>query len=123
MNLLNTLIYSGDPVLNTACENVNKNDEVKFLIDCMWLQMYGLKGIGLAANQVGVLKRVIVVHADSFKKVMINPEITKSYGGKITARETCLSFPGKEYLKVRDKQIIIHCLDENFKEKKYKLKV
>lgn len=84
--------------------------------------MYQGRGVGLSANQVGELKRIIVIHADGFKQVIINPVIIKTYGGKSTQKEGCLSSPGLQVVKVRFKQIIVEGFDENWKPIKRKLK-
>ncbi len=85
-----------DPVLKSLAEPVeNIDDEVRRLIDSMIETMYQASGIGLAANQVGMLKRVIVFEGEPGQKsrnpqVLINPEIVLSEG-KITTEEACLS--------------------------------
>ena len=85
-----------DPVLRSHAEPVNEiDDELQFLIDDMIQSMYDAPGIGLAANQVGVLKRVIVfesfsVEGENHPEVLVNPEIVLQEG-KITSEEACLS--------------------------------
>ncbi|SPD76157.1 peptide deformylase [uncultured Desulfobacterium sp.] len=85
-----------DPVLRAHAEPVEKIDNgIQELIDNMIETMYAAPGIGLAANQVGALKRVIVFEAFPKEKkgvpeVLVNPEIIVS-DGKICAEEACLS--------------------------------
>lgn len=111
-------------LLHIQCVEVEQNDpDIKSLLLSMWVIMYQGKGCGLAANQIGSNKRVIVVdNGSGLKLALINPVIVKRYGGKSTLKEGCLSFPGKQALVVRDKQIIVEALDQNFKPIRRKLK-
>ncbi len=86
-----------DPVLNTKAEPVENIDEdIQRLVDGMAELMYAAPGIGLAANQVGNLKRVLIYDISSKKEegrnlsVLINPEIILAEG-KIVHEEACLS--------------------------------
>lgn len=71
------------------------NDRVKTLIEDMKETMYNANGVGLAAPQVGILKRIIVVDVGEGPIVLINPEIIESSGSE-TDVEGCLSVPGRE---------------------------
>ena len=83
----------GDPVLREKCQPVSEiGNTIEQLIDDMAKVMYQHGGIGLAAPQVGVKKRVIVVDVDQKLMVFTNPEIL-SREGKETALEGCLSIP------------------------------
>jgi peptide deformylase len=96
-----------DEVLKKKAETVTDfNDELKELVNQMLETMYEKKGVGLAANQVGILKKVAVIDLDSGKEnqgknpiILINPEIVKAEGEEI-AEEGCLSLPGL-YKKVK----------------------
>lgn len=110
------------PALSADAEAVEQGDNIKGLIDSMWQLMYSSKGIGLAANQVGVLSRVIVVHANGFKQEFINPVVIKSYGGRVLNKEGCLSFPGAEAKMLRSRHIIVEGFDRDWKPVKRKLK-
>lgn len=100
------VIYPND-VLKTKAEEVKEfNDEIRNLVNDMFETMYKRGGVGLAANQVGVLKRVVVI--DLYSKterqgkeqiVLINPEIIAKEG-EIVKEEGCLSLPGL-YKKVK----------------------
>ena len=68
------------------------DDEVRRLVDDMFETMDAAKGVGLAANQVGVARRVAVVDADGDRFAMIDPVILESEG-RATAEEGCLSIP------------------------------
>jgi len=109
--------------LHRRAEEVPQHDMgVTLLIIEMWELMYRHRGIGLAANQVGELQRVIVLHVGSFKQAIINPIITRQYGGKATSKEGCLSYPALCVPMVRDRQIIVEGFDQNWKPIKRKLK-
>lgn len=113
-----------DPVLKAKAQLVAEvNDEVRQLLDDMLDTMYNAHGIGLAANQVGVLKRVIVVdvehnndHEPGKPIKLVNPEIIKVSDELFTYQEGCLSFP-QQYADVdRPKVITVRYLDENGKQ-------
>lgn len=113
---------SQHPALASIAEEVATGANVRELIDSMWDLMYSSKGIGLAANQVGVLSRVIVVHANGFKQEFINPVITKRRGGSALVSEGCLSFPGVKTKMLRSRHIIVEGFDRDWKPVKRKLK-
>ena len=113
---------SGDQVLHQTAKEVEMNADISWLIDDMWASMYKYRGIGLAANQIGELHRVIVVHANGLKMGIINPAITKRYGGKVSSKEGCLSFPMRQVPMIRDKQIVVEGFDESWNPIKRKLK-
>lgn len=90
----------GDPVLETRCEPVTEfgTDELKQLVENMFETMYANKGVGLAAPQVGELKRLTVVDPSggedpNARLVFVNPELVK-LEGKQVGEEGCLSIPG-----------------------------
>lgn len=89
------IVIYGDDVLNKKCRVVDKiDDRTKTLIGDMFETLYKLNGVGLAAPQVGVLKRIAVIDTDENPIVLINPEIL-SEEGEQTGTEGCLSYPGK----------------------------
>jgi peptide deformylase len=98
MALLPILTYP-HPILKSVAEPVTEvTDEIRKLVEDMAETMYAAPGVGLAANQVGVLKRVFVIDvadedATSDLKVFINPEIVEK-DGELVFSEGCLSFPG-----------------------------
>lgn len=116
------LVHRAHPALRAAAAEVPFKTDVSWLIIVMWAEMTQGRGCGLAANQLGELDRVIVVHVDNFKQEIINPVITKRYGGKTTSREGCLSFPGITAPMIRDRQIIVEGFDRYWKPIKRKLK-
>jgi peptide deformylase len=96
--LLNIRKY-GDPILKQKAEPVTEfNEELKTIFSDMLETMYAASGLGLAANQVGILKRMIVIDTgtiDSPKVLRLaNPEIIESGKEKQEYEEGCLSFPG-----------------------------
>lgn len=98
----------GDEVLTKKCKEVTKMTlRNRILISDMLDTMYESQGVGLAAPQVGILKRIAVVDIGDGPVVLINPEIL-STAGEQTGDEGCLSVPGKagtvtrpDYVKVR----------------------
>lgn len=98
MALLTILTYP-NPLLKSVAEPVTEvTDEVRVLVQDMAETMYAAPGVGLAANQIGVLKRIFVIDiADedepSDLKVFINPQIVEM-DGELVFSEGCLSFPG-----------------------------
>ena len=90
----------GCPVLRRRAEQVTSfDDEIKSLVDDMFETMFEAKGVGLAAPQVGVLRRVIVVDIGPYDPAfvplaLVNPEVL-AVGGEIKSEEGCLSFPGQ----------------------------
>ena len=86
----------GDEILNKKCKPVKEmTDRTKELIEDMFETMYEANGVGLAAPQVGILKRIVVIDVeDGYQYVLINPEIIEQ-DGEQTGYEGCLSVPGK----------------------------
>ena len=73
-------------------------------------------GVGLAAPQVGVLKRIVVIDVeDGYQYVLINPEIIEQ-DGEQTGYEGCLSVPGKTGVVTRPNHVVVRALDENMDE-------
>lgn len=109
----------GDEILKKVSKPVEVVDEkIRQLVQDMFETMYKFNGVGLAAVQVGLLKRILVIHIDYEKEkpvILINPEIKKQKGSQ-TCDEGCLSFPNK-YAKVeRPEEIVVEGLDENGKK-------
>lgn len=88
-------IVTDEEFLRKKCKLVEKFDEKLWqLLDDMAETMYQANGVGLAANQVGVLRRVVVIDTDDNLIELINPEIIETSGTQ-TGQEGCLSFPGQ----------------------------
>ncbi len=115
---LRTIRQEGDEILSKISKPVEKiDDKLQELIDDMIETMHHYNGVGLAAVQVGVLKRVIVIHTDYEKEeviVLINPEIKKQKGEQCV-EEGCLSFPNKFAKVVRPEEVVVEGLDRNGK--------
>ena len=89
--------------------------KIKELIEDMFETMYEADGVGLAAPQVGVLKRLVVIDTGEGKPlVMINPEILERSGSQ-TGYEGCLSVPGKSGIVTRPNYVKARAKDENMK--------
>jgi len=110
MSLLN-LHLLGSPVLRQHSQAVNAvDDQVKRLITDMWETMDAAKGIGLAANQVGVARRIAVVDVDEDRFVMVNPRIVETEG-RASAEEGCLSIPDIYADVTRPDRVVVEALD------------
>ena len=92
---IRTIREIGDPVLNKISKEVKEiTPRVQDLIDDMFETMYEANGVGLAAVQLGVLKRIVVIDTGDDPIVLINPRILE-VSGEQTGNEACLSVPGK----------------------------
>jgi len=109
--------YDGDEILRKKCKEVTKMTErTKVLIDDMFETMYEANGVGLAAPQVGILKRIVVIDVDYENPyVLINPVIVER-DGEQTGDEGCLSLPGKVATVTRPNHVICRCLNEDMEE-------
>ena len=106
----------GDPCLNKVCKEVEEvNERTLTLIDDMLDTMYEADGVGLAAPQVGVLKRIVVIDVGDGPIVMINPEILETSGSQ-TGSEGCLSVPGKAGTVTRPNYVKAKAYDEEMNE-------
>ncbi|MGN0353394.1 MAG: peptide deformylase [Roseburia sp.] len=106
----------GDPVLNKKCREVTEvTERIQELIDDMIETMYEANGVGLAAPQVGILKRIVVIDVGEGPIVMINPEIIET-SGEQTGSEGCLSVPGKAGTVTRPNYVKARAFDENMEE-------
>lgn len=92
---LRTIRIMGDEVLTKTCREIKEvTPRIEQLVEDMLETMYDANGVGLAAPQVGVLRRVVVIDIGEGPIVMINPEILET-SGEQTGDEGCLSLPGK----------------------------
>jgi len=105
----------GSPVLRQHSVDVKTIDEeVRRLVADMFETMDAAKGVGLAANQVGVARRVAVVDADGDRFAMIDPVIVETEG-RATAEEGCLSIPDIYGDVTRPERVLLEALDEEGK--------
>ncbi len=114
---LRKLRVEPDAVLRKKSRQVDKiNDRVKELIKDMVQTMYKEEGVGLAAPQVGILKRVVVIDIGDGIIKLINPEIIEAKG-EIIDIEGCLSVPGKSGKVSRPKRVKVKYMDVDGKDK------
>lgn len=108
----------GDEILKKKSREVEiVDDKIRQLLDDMVETMHKYNGVGLAAVQVGILKRVIVIDLYDEKGPMklVNPIILKEKGEQ-EVEEGCLSFPNKYAKMIRPKEVTVEALDENGKK-------
>ena len=106
----------GDDVLTKHCKEITKMSiRTKILIEDMLDTMYEAMGVGLAAPQVGVLKRIVVIDVGEGPIILINPEILET-SGEQTGDEGCLSVPGKCGQVTRADHVKAKALNENMEE-------
>lgn len=132
------IVAYGDPVLRKKAEEIDEDyPQLNKLIDNMFDTMYGARGVGLAAPQIGLPIRLFVVDASpfaedeedepgdpsvkDFKKVFINPIIIEETGEKWAFSEGCLSIPDITEDVMRPENLVINYLDENFEEHEMEL--
>ena len=112
MSLLD-LHLLGSPVLRQQSPPVAEvTDEVRRFVADLFETMHAAKGVGLAANQVGVATRVAVVEADGHRLVLINPRIVEA-SGKETGEEGCLSIPDLYADVTRPDHVVLEAIDEH----------
>lgn len=111
----------GDPILNKICKEVKEmTPRTKDLIDDMFETMYEVCGVGLAAPQVGILKRIAVIDCggedgEGDPIVLINPVVLET-SGEQTGQEGCLSVPGKCGIVTRPDYAKVKALNEEMEE-------
>ena len=107
----------GEEVLTKKCKMVTEmTPRTKELIEDMLDTMYEFNGVGLAAPQVGILKRIVVIDTTGEDPhILINPRIVES-SGEQTGQEACLSVPGKSGEVTRPNYVKAVALDVNMKE-------
>lgn len=109
----------GDPILNKVSKEVyNMTDRIEELIDDMLDTMYETGGVGLAAPQVGILKRIVVIDVSPEGDepiVLINPEVLETSGTQ-TGMEGCLSVVGKSGQVTRPNYAKVKALNEDMEE-------
>lgn len=113
---LRTIRIQGDPVLEKKCREIKEvTEKIRTLIDDMLETMYEANGVGLAAPQVGILKRLVVIDVGDGPIVMINPEILET-SGEQSGDEGCLSLPGKAGCVTRPNYVKAKYYDEEMEE-------
>ena len=106
----------GDEKLEKVCRPVTEmTPRTSELIGDMLDTMYDANGVGLAAPQVGILKRIVVIDAGEGPIVMVNPEILET-SGEQTGQEGCLSLPGQAGIVTRPNYVKVKAFDVNMQE-------
>ena len=110
------IVKDGDPILRKKCRPVTEFDERLWqLLDDMKDTLYHADGVGLAAPQVGILKRVVVIDVGDGLIELINPEII-SQKGRQEGNEGCLSFPREWGIVVRPNRVTVKAQDRHGEE-------
>ena len=113
---LREIRVEGDPVLAKVCKEIKEvTPRIQDLIDDMIETMYEANGVGLAAPQVGILKRLVVIDVGEGPIVMINPRII-AQDGEQTGDEGCLSVPGKAGCGTRPNYVKVKAQDTELNE-------
>lgn len=116
MALLEIREYGKDDILLKKCKPVKElTPRLKTLIEDMLDTMYDADGVGLAAPQVGVLRRICVIDIGEGPVVLINPEVLET-SGEQTGSEGCLSVPGKTGIVTRPNYAKVKALNEDMEE-------
>lgn len=101
----------GSPVLRQRSQEIGTvDDALRRFVDDLFETMYASKGVGLAANQVGIARRVAVVDADGDRLVLIDPVILEGEGRE-TAEEGCLSIPDLYAEVTRPARVVVEATD------------
>lgn len=110
---LRQIRVDGDEILRKISKKVDViDDSLKNLVEDMFETMYHADGVGLAAPQIGILKRIIVIDIEVIKRVMINPEIiSESTTDMQDGPEGCLSVPGIEDTVRRPKVLTVRYMN------------
>ena len=119
---IRNLRYDGDEILNKISREITViDDKIKELAKDMIDTMHKFDGVGLAAVQVGILKRIIVIdlYEEGTQFVLINPVIVKEKGEQV-CDEGCLSYPNQFGKVRRPKEIVVEALDLDGKKIKVK---
>ena len=117
---LRNIVIEGDPILRKRCREVDKvDDRIRMILDDMIETMRDAGGVGLAAPQIGMMRRMFVAEPqEDIVYCLINPEIIEMEGSQSTD-EGCLSVPGYQGTVERPERIKIKALDWGGQEKTY----
>lgn len=117
---LRNIVVEGDPVLRKVCRPVDKvDDRIRMILDDMVETMRDAQGVGLAAPQIGMMRRMFVAEpAEGEVYCFVNPEII-TVEGEQECVEGCLSVPGYQGTVIRPEKVRIKGLDYNGEEQEY----
>ena len=108
------ILVDGDPILRKTSKNVDKfNLRLHLLLRDMADTMYEADGVGLAAPQIGVLRRIVVIDVGDGLFEMVNPEILEKSEETQTGREGCLSVPGRAGIVTRPQRVKFRAQDRH----------
>ncbi|MDD4689645.1 MAG: peptide deformylase [Eubacteriales bacterium] len=117
---IRNIVKHGDSVLNKKCrEVVVVDDRIRTLLDDMVDTMREADGVGLAASQVGILKRVVVIEVDDKVYELVNPVIVERSDETAVKNEGCLSCPGVTAAVERPVKVTVEALDRNGEKQRY----
>lgn len=110
---IRNIVYKGDPVLAKRAREVGEiNDHIRMILDDMLETLHEQNGIGIAAPQVGIMRRMFIVELEDVIYELINPEFVEQRG-KQYEEEACLSVPGYAGMVERPQYVKIKGLDRN----------
>ncbi len=116
---LRVILKGEDPALRRVCKPVREvNRRTLQLLDDMYETMQKAEGVGIAASQVGILRRAVVIDTGEGRIDLINPEILLTEGSE-GQMEGCLSFPGESGYVERPAHVVARALDRNGNMKEY----
>ncbi|WDE05356.1 peptide deformylase [Thalassomonas viridans] len=116
MTVLNVLRFPDERLRTKAADVVEVNDEIRTIVDDMIETMYQENGVGLAATQVNIHKRIVVIDVSEKSDnpiVLINPEIIAKSEKTFVNEEGCLSVPGCYAKVTRHETVTVQALDRN----------
>jgi peptide deformylase len=103
--MVKEIIKDGNPLLKQISEEVSKDENVSDIIQDMFETCEANNGVGLAAIQIGIPKRILIISFKGIKKVLINAKIKKQGYKLVKETEGCLSYPGKQVVMERPRDI------------------
>lgn len=110
---IRNIVKTGDPILTKVCRPVEKFDaKLAQLLDDMYETMVQANGVGLAAPQVGLLRRIVVIDVGDGPIELINPSVIETSGTQDDA-EGCLSFPGEYGMVERPNHVKVRAQSRN----------
>lgn len=117
---LRNIVVEGDPILRKHCREVDKvDDRIRMILDDMVETMREARGVGLAAPQIGMMRRIFVAEPEEGRVYyFVNPEIIQVEGSQ-TGEEGCLSVPGYQGTVERPEKIRIKGLDRDGNQQEY----
>ena len=116
---LRTIRTEGDEVLTKKCRQVTEmTPRLRELVQDMLETMYDANGVGLAAPQVGILRRIVVIDVGDGPLILVNPEIVEQ-SGEQTGEEGCLSVPGMSGVVTRPQHVKVRAQNEDMETVEY----